>query len=370
MQKVLSVSQFAISLIFIISSLLIYNQSTHFLKFKYEFNSSNIVNVALQGNDYRTVARELGTIPGVARVSACEYIPVTGRNEGMSLKRAGMQEEFKGVSVLRTDEHFADNLELKLVAGRGLPAGESSGRQVLVNEAAVREFGYRSPSEMIGQQLVAQGNDTASLEVIGVLRDFHMNLDHDQIQPLVLQDRPEFFKYVNVRIASGDSRSVLASLDKKWKSIDPVHSFKYQFFDDQLAATSQGFFDIVSILGFMAFIAVSIACLGMLGMAVYTTERRRKEVGIRKTLGAGNARIVLLLSAAFIRVLMLAVLIAAPLSYILNNLWLRKFPNRVEFGWGTVMSGTLVLLALGLITVGSQTFRAARRNPVNALRIE
>ena len=366
----MSVSQFAISLIFIISSILIYNQSTHFLKFKYEFNSGNIVNVSLQGNDYRTVARELGTIPGVTRVSACEYIPVTGRNEGMSLKRAGMQEEYKGVSVLRTDEHFADNLQLKLVAGRGLPAGKSSGRYVLVNQAAVREFGYQSPSQMIGQMLVPQGDDTTFLEVIGVLRDFHMNLDHDQIAPLVLQNRPELFRFVNVRIASGDSRSVLASIDKKWKSIDPVHSLKYQFFDDQLAATSQGFFDIVAILGFMAFIAVSIACLGMLGMAVYTTERRRKEVGIRKTLGAGNGRIVLLLSAAFIRVLMLAILIAAPLSYILNNLWLRKFPNRVEFGWGTVLSGALVLLGLGLITVGSQTLRAARRNPVHALRID
>jgi putative ABC transport system permease protein len=378
MQKVLSVTQFAISLIFIISSLLIYNQFTHFLRFNYEFNSKNIVNVDLQGNDYQAVSRELGSIPGVAKVSACDYVPVTGRSEGTSLKRAGHEEEYKGVTVLQTDENFVDNLQLRLVAGKDLPAGGSadtssggsSGRYILVNEAAVTAFGYKYPSEMIGQLLVSKGNDTAALQVVGVLKDFRMNLDHDQIQPLVIQDRPSLFKYVNVRLTSSDIRTTLSRLEKQWKAIDPVHPFKYQFFDDQLAATSQGFFDIVSILGFMAVIAVIIACLGMLGMATYTTERRVKEVGIRKILGAPAAKIVLLLSSAFIRVLLIAVLIAAPVSYILNNLWLRKFPNRVEFGWGTVLSGTLILLALGLLTIGSQTFRAARRNPVKAIRME
>lgn len=108
----------------------------------------------------------------------------------------------------------------------------------------------------------------------------------------------------------------------------------------------------------------------MLGMATYTTERWINGVGIRNILGAKDTRIVLLLSAAFIRVLVLAAFIAAPLSYLLNNLWLRRFPDRVEFGLGTVLSGTFLLLALGLITIGSQTFRTARRNPITAIRME
>ncbi|MHA4809023.1 ABC transporter permease [Flavitalea flava] len=149
-----------------------------------------------------------------------------------------------------------------------------------------------------------------------------------------------------------------------------MHSFKYQFFDDQLASTSRGFFDLVSILGFLAFTAVTIACLGMLGMATYTTERRIKEVGIRKALGAENLGIMLLLSKDFIRVLVIAILIAAPLSYLLNTMWLRKFPNRVDFGLRTILSGTLILLVLGLISIGSQTFNAARRDPVKALKTE
>jgi putative ABC transport system permease protein len=370
LRKILSISQFAISLIFIITSILIFNQSRHFLTFKFEFNSGNIINVDLQSNDYRIAARELGAVRGVSGISACSYIPVTGRSEGTGLKRVGIKEEPKHLMQLQIDENFVDNLALRLVAGRSLPAGNTSGRQVLVNEAAVKEFGYRNPAEIIGQTFEEGPHDTASLEVIGVVEDFHMALDRDKIEPMVLKDQPGKFKYVNIKIAAGDTRSTVARLENKWKIIDPVHPFKYQFFDDQLAATAQGFFDIVSILGFLAFLAITIACLGMLGMATYTTERRMKEVGIRKALGAENFGIVLMLSKEFIKILVIAILIAAPLSFILNTLWLRKFPNRVDFGLGTVLVGILFLLVLGLLTIGSQTIRASKCKPVDSLRME
>jgi putative ABC transport system permease protein len=162
----------------------------------------------------------------------------------------------------------------------------------------------------------------------------------------------------------------MAALNRRWRDIDPVHTFSYAFFDEELASESQGIFDIVSILGYIAFLVVVIACLGMLGMATYTTERRRKEVGIRKVLGAGDWSNTLLLSHEFIQVLLIAIAIAAPLSYLLNAAWLRKFPNRVDFGWGTVLTGTAIVLALGLITIASQTIRASRANPVKSLRVD
>lgn len=369
-RKVLSVLQFAISLIFIISATLIFNQSTHFLKFHYEFNSKNIVNIPLQGNDYRTVARELSTVGGVDKISACDYIPVTGRSEGASLKRVDGKERYISVRALRIDENYIGNLQLQLLAGRNLPAGTDTGRYVLLNEAGVKAMGFKDPAAAVGQFLRAEGNDSSALQIAGVVRDFHLGLDQDQILPLVLQNLPNLFKYVNVRIAAADLRGTLSALERKWRTIDPLHTFKYDFFDDQLASASQGFFDIVSILGYMAFIAVSIACLGMLGMATYTTERRIKEVGIRKMLGAKEWGIVMLLSKEFIQVLVFAVLIAGPMSYFLNSMWLNKFPNRVAFGWGTILSGILILLIPGLVSIGSQTLRAARRNLVTTLKTE
>lgn len=368
-RKVLSVTQFVISLVFIISSILIFNQSMHFLHFDFEFSSKNIVNIDLQGHDYRSVSAGFASVAGVEKLSACDYTPVSGRSEGASLKKIGSKDEYTKFTVLQADENFVDNLQLKLVAGRNF-SGDLSGREVLVNASAAKALRYPFPGDIIGQVLVSKWNDTIPMTVIGVVQDFHMNLDHDQIEPLLIQDRPAHFKYVNARIAAGDQRSVIARLEQKWKRIDPSHPLRYRYFDEQLASTAQGFFDIVTILGFMAFLAVTIACLGMLGMATYTIERRLKEVGIRKILGAEERGIVFLLSASFVKILVWAALIAAPLSYILNTLWLRKFPNRVAFGPGTILLGTGILLILGLITIGSQTFRAARQNPVKVLRME
>src|SRR5262249_9291148 len=134
--------------------------------------------------------------------------------------------------------------------------------------------------------------------------------------------------------------------------------------------THRAIFDVVSILGFISFLAIVIACLGLLGMATYMVERRKKEVGIRKVMGAADWGITLLLSKAFLKVLGIAVLIGAPLSYFINKLWLEILPNRVEFGFGTVAIATLTLMTLGLITIGSQTIKASQTKPVDTLKEE
>ena len=375
MRKVLGVSQFALSLFFVITSILIYNQFKYFIDFKYEFTTGNIVNINLQSNDYKTVTEAFRTVPGVSGVSACQYIPASTRSEGGSLRKAADsagvgKEAFRECMSLGADEHFFETLGLKLVAGRNLPAADSTAwRYIVVNEAAARAFNYRRPADMVGQSFKMPWSDSVYV-VVGVVQDFHMRmlLGNDKIDPLFLQNLPASFQFVNVRINSRDTRSVVAALESKWKRIDPDHPMKYDFFDQALAEESQGIFDIVSILGFIAFLAVIIACLGMLGMATYSTERRRKEVGIRKVLGAGDMGNALLLSREFLHILLIAIAIAAPLSYTLNTLWLRKFPNRVDFGWGTVLLGTGIILALGLLTIASQTIRASRLNPVESLR--
>jgi putative ABC transport system permease protein len=377
LRKVLSVVQFSFSLIFIITAILIYNQFRYFLAFKYEFNSHNIVNIDMQSNDYRLAEKAFSSIPGVAGVSACQYLPAETRSEGNQLRKVDdnphpSKDDFKDVMTLAADEHFLSNMGLKLVAGRGLlPPGPLAARHIVVNEALTRAFGYRYPAEIVGHRLQSPWNDS-SYVVAGVVQDFHMRmiLGNEVIDPMYLYSDADNFQYVNLQIATGDIRGTMAKIGDRWKVIDPVHALKYSFFSDDLANQSQGIFDVVSILGFIAMLAVTIACLGMLGMATYTTERRRKEVGIRKVLGAGDLANALLLSREFLVILSIAIAIAAPLSYILNTLWLRKFPNRVEFGWGTVLLGTAVVLGLGLITIGSQTVRASRANPVESLRTE
>ncbi|MEQ9443650.1 MAG: FtsX-like permease family protein [Cyclobacteriaceae bacterium] len=372
MRKVLSSSQFIISLFFIVTSLLIYKQFKHYMAFDYGFTSEGMINVSLQGNNYQLVANELNSVAGVADVSASKYLPATGYNDGADLRKAGSEDEYTYFITLPVDEHFLDNLEIDVIAGRNLPEADSGlNPMIVVNEAAVKALGYEHPDDMLGLVLDSKWGEEY-LEVIGVVKDFRVDIpiNRDETRPMLLANQPDAFKYANVKIASGDLVGTLDKLKEAWKQIDPVHPFEYEFYDQQLASMHQSILDIVAIVGFIAFLAITIACLGMLGMATYTAERRLKEVGIRKVLGAENLSVALLLSRSFLKILFISIGIAAPLSYFLNNFWLQYLPNRVDFGLSTVLLGSFLLLALGCLTIGSQTLRAARQNPVDTLRNE
>jgi putative ABC transport system permease protein len=242
---------------------------------------------------------------------------------------------------------------------------------VLVNRQMAVALGYTDPRDIVGQVLETKWG-REPLEVVGVVDNFRdrMLINRHEFAPLVMRNRSSQFTYLNVKVISPDLIGTVSEMEQTWKRVDSAHPFKYAFFDDQLAATHRGIFDLATVLGFIAVLAIIISCLGLLGMVTYTAERKRKEVDIRKVLGAPLARIALLLSRDLITVLSLAVCIGAPLSYMLNSLWLQRFPNRVEFGVGTVVLGTLVLLALGLLTITSQVFKAAHHNPVEALKSE
>jgi putative ABC transport system permease protein len=370
-RNLLSSAQFIISLFFIITSILIGRQFKHFLDFEYGFNPENIVNIPMQGNKYTLISNELAAVAGVSAVSACEFVPATAMTNGTGARIAGSQDKYISFEHSRVDANFVDNLGLRIVAGKNLPRDGNADRFILVNETGAIKLGYEFPSGIIGQVLEV-GSYDEPVEVIGVMEDFRFQtpIMEDKTGPLIFRNQPEHFSYLNVKVASNDLKGTLARLEEKWKSIDPVHPFKYQFFDDQLVKVNQWLGDIVYVIGFIAFLAIIIACLGLLGMAIYTTERRTREVAIRKIMGAADTGIALLLSKQFLKLLVISILISAPLSYFINNLWLQTFPNRIDFGFGTVLLGTIILLLLGLVTIGSQTIIASKRNPVESLKVE
>ena len=197
-----------------------------------------------------------------------------------------------------------------------------------------------------------------------------MQMFDDKIGPMVFRNGPDHFSYINLKVNNADLKPVVASLGSKWAEIDPVHEFRYSYFDEQMANNYQLLTDIISVIGFFAFISISIACLGLLGIATYTVERRVKEVGIRKVLGAGELRIAFLLSGSFLKILLIAIAIASPLVYFLNNLWLQEFANRIDYGFGTIFAGAMIMLLLGILTIGSQTWRISKTNPADKLRTE
>lgn len=371
LRNVLSAAQFIISLFFIITSILIGRQFKHYLDFKYGFNPENIINIPMQGNDYALISNELRAVPGVLAVSACEFIPATAMTNGTGVRKAGSEGEYIAFEHSRVDANFVENLGLRIVAGKNLPGNTHGDHYILVNETAAKKLGYEFPSDIVGQILEVASYDEP-VEVIGVIGDFRFQtpIMEDKTGPLIFRNQPEHFSYLNIKLSSNDLRGTLAQLEKKWKSIDTVHPFRYQFFDDQLVKVNQWLGDVVSIIGFIAFLAIIIACLGLLGMAIYLTERRTREIAIRKVFGAANTRLAMMLSRQFLKLLVVSVLISAPLSYFINNLWLESFPNRIDFGLGTVLLGTIILLILGLVTIASQTITASKRNPVDILKTE
>lgn len=368
-RRVLTVSQFAISLIFIVTSIVIYDQFKHYMQFDYGFNPKNVVNISLQSNDYQLVKNTLKNVKGVKDISACAYLPSTGRNDGLSLKVPGKETAYNAIN-LAIDQDFAKVLKIPMLYGKNIETNnEGKSNSILVNEEATRKFGFKHPSEMIGQSYLLDGKN---VQVAGVFKDFTFFLlfSGRETGPIVLHANPEALKYVSVKIASNDLKSVMDEITNSWKTIDPIHPIKFEYYEQTLANTNQGIFDLVSVIGFLAFLAITIACLGLLGMAIYTTERRTKEIGIRKVLGANELSLNFMLSKEFLKMLALAILIAAPLSFFLNNLWLNFMVVRENISIGTILFGSFILLILGLLTIVPQTFRIARHNPIESLKTE
>ncbi|AKP51554.1 ABC transporter permease [Cyclobacterium amurskyense] len=369
LRKILTVSQFAISLFFIIGSILVYRQMELFTKFDYGFKPKNILHINLQSNDYQLLKSAFLEVPGVDDVSACAYVPADGRNDNTEIKKLD-SETSKSAIKLSVDRNFAEILGIELLAGEKIPMGNDSiSNSVMVNEMAVRELGYAQPSSIIGETFEIGGHNKT---VTGVFKNFNFFLlfTGRETGPIVFQYDPSIFKFATVKISEGDQERTLANLEAAWQKIDPIHPLKYEYYENQLAANNQAILDLISIIGFLAFIAILIACLGLFGMAIYSTERRTKEIGVRKVLGADLLTLNYLLSKEFLKMILIAILIAAPASYFFNKFWLEFMIVRADFGIGTLILGSLIVTVLALFTVVPQSIRIANKNPVETLKVE
>jgi putative ABC transport system permease protein len=181
--------------------------------------------------------------------------------------------------------------------------------------------------------------------------------------------RPQDYSIISLKLGN-DPLNFISYAEQVWKKHDEIHEIDYILFDDQIREAYTGFDDIVKVTGFASFLAVFIAALGLLGMVIYTVETRAKEVGIRKVLGAKESDIAFILSRGFIKLLVIAVVIATPAAYLVNNMWLQSIPYHVNVSVTSIMFGIAIMAALGFLAIASQTYQAARANPIKALKDE
>jgi putative ABC transport system permease protein len=372
LKAALNVTQFVFSLFFIITAMVIVRQFDHYLSADYGMQTDNIVNIPLQGNDYEIMMSELGSVSGVENISACYMIPAMPTSNGASYSLTGAKDEdWYPSELMNVNPSFVETLELSLVAGKNIDKDSEGRNELVINEYAAKLMGYENSSDAINQTLFMNGNEEP-WKVVGVIKDFNFQsmIFGEGKTSLLMQFEPSKFNYLNVKMAGSDPLKVVQLLDEKWENVDPVHDMKAFFYNESISKSIQWMGDLGSIIAYFAFLAILISCLGLLGMAVYTTERRVKEVGIRKVLGAGSPQLALMLGKSFLILLGISILIAAPLSYFVNKLWIENVPNQAPFGIGVVLLGSFIMLALGILTIGSQVFKVTKANPVESLKYE
>jgi putative ABC transport system permease protein len=279
------------------------------------------------------------------------------------------------------DENYIPLHGYKLMAGQNFitrPVTRDAASEVIVNEKTLRQFNIanRDPEKAVGEEILL---DNRKLTIVGVMKDFHYGTLKDNIPPVVFTYlTPDAFLtadkrdgVVNVRVNTSDPIETMAKIQEVWKSVDPVHPFKAEFYDDAIEDAYSELSAMIKIIGFLSFIAISIASLGLLGMVVFTIETRLREMSIRKVLGASSGNLVFLLSRGFVVLIAVSALIALPITYLFfENVVLTHFPFHDPIGTGELLGGLLAVLTIAFIMIGSQTMRAAYSNPAEILKSE
>ena len=370
-RKILMVVQFTFSVIFVIVVLVIYRQVDFMLTADYGINQKDILNIRLQGVAFDKMANEVKSIPGVINVGGVSHRLGTWADWSSDYKRNKSDEPFV-MRDFRVNDVYISNLDMKFLAGRNFDADEQGAteKHVILNETALTAFKFATPVDAIGQ--IIYSDDSVMLEVVGVVKDFHFRPLNNKIGPLALRYNLAKLNFASLKIEPGRKESVVAALDPTWKKLDPIHPLEYMMMEEEIddAYRQAGFHDILIIVGYISFLTVTLACLGMLGMAMYATQIRVKEVGVRKVMGASNWEVVFLLSKSFMILIGVAVIIGTPVSIYLGDLFLSLYAYKLVITPWLILSGISIVASLGLLIISSQTWSTASANPVKSLKYE
>lgn len=371
MRKALLVVQFSFSLIFILTVIVIYNQLDLFLHSDYGFNPAHKIVIQKGDTSYETLKAELLKQNNITNVSLASHIPSAGVVYNEGFKKSLQEENWTDLRYFAVDEDYLDNMEIPLLAGKFFTVenGKSNKNLIVVNEEAVKAFNFTSNAEALGQVIISQ-RDSSERQIIGVVRNYIHEMAVEKLEPMALMYNPEEFSLFQIRY-SGDFEQASEAVEKSWATVNPGLKVEIRDFEEKMGELYEILFGtLVKVIGFIATLAIIISCLGLLGMATYTIETRKKEISLRKVLGSSDGALVYILSKGYISILLMAMAIAVPAAYFLNTLWLENFSIHVSVDIVTISIGVLILLLFGAITIGSQTLQAIFINPVDNLKDE
>ena len=385
LRKVLVVVQFTISIVLIIGALII-SQQMHFIQSaKLGLNKDQVLIMknSFTAPERRAFLNDISQLPGVKKATPADGV-VGGQNWTNGMRLKGSQNS-QLINFLSVGYDFVDAMGMQVKEGRsfsskfpgdtmnnGIPGGplDQNIGSVLVNETAVKDLGIPEPA--VGKQLL-WGDDKDTMyyvTIVGVLKDFHFTSLKNQIKPFAFINNPRRQWYFTIKLSTDNMKATLAQLENTWKKYSDEWPFEYTFLDETYSRLydSENRFQKVFIS--LVVLGIIIACLGLLGLSTFAAQRRVKEIGIRKVLGASAASVVALLSKDFLKLVIIALIIAIPIAWVAMNKWLQDFAYRINIHWWVFVIAAVIALLIAFITISSQAVRAAIVNPVRSLRAE
>jgi putative ABC transport system permease protein len=382
LRQALIVIQFVVSVVLIVSTTIVYRQ-TKFLNNKdLGFNKEQVVYFQVRGDVERKLDAfkdELKRSPNIVSMTAGYGLPGDLYAGDGVTTIGGDGEKERPANVFIGDHDYVKTLGLRVIAGRDFSKDMSTDVKegFLINETAVKEWGFGTPEKAIGQKI--NWNEWAPTDtlnpvkrgkVIGVVEDFHYKSLHEKVTPSVIQVYPQFVFAVAVKLKTADIKNTLGHISNVWNQFAPGYPIDFKFMDETYGEMYKAEGKLSDLLWIFTVMAIIVGCMGLFGLATFNAEQRTKELGIRKVLGANAFDIVGLLSKNFLILVVIASLIAFPLAWLWMHSWLKDFPYRVNISWWIFGGAIVAALAIALLTVSFQAIKAAIANPVKSLRTE
>ena len=377
LRKSLIVFQFTISLIFIIGTIVIGKQINYMQTQELGFKTSNIITLRSLWNDHtgkmRVLAEKIKQLPGVDQVIVEAFPPMGFAHMGNGIQLQGGNEKPIEASIHSGNENFVPFYNMKIIAGRNLLRSDSV-REYLINKTAARALGFGDPKKAVGKILLCSGQNKA-YPIAGVVADFYENSFHQQIMPVVIENDPKVQQGIALKLTpaeyqKGDIPQLVNGIAKEWKKIYPEEPFDYAFLGDSISRLYEGDQQTQWLMRTATLITIFISCMGLFGLAMFTTEKRTKEISIRKVLGASVSDILTLLNKEVVILIAVSLLISSPIAWFFMHKWLQNFVYHTNLSlWVFIMAGVGAML-IALITISFRTIRSATANPVKGLRNE
>ncbi len=375
----LVVFQFVIAITLVISTIVVYTQLRYTQNRELGYDKENLIilnNAEKLESSEETFRQELMKLPQVKSATISSDMLTRSSFGDFYVPEAINPDEHiakdLALGSYLVDNHFIKTLDLKIIKGRGFEDGFSDSRSVIINETAAKQIGWENP---IGRTIRYPGGENESYNVVGVLKDFNIESLHSSIVPFALFSKESksyntSISFITLKLNSGNPKQTIASIKEKWQSYQPNVPFEYSFLDEDVNAAYIVEQRTAKLFGIFTGLSIFVACLGLFGLVAFIAQKRTKEIGIRKVLGASVTGIVKLLSIDFIKMVIISLVIASPIAWYAMHKWLEDFAFRIDIEWWVFALAGVAALTIALVTVSFQAIRAAIANPVKSLRTE